>query len=344
MTKKTAYWLCQIFGWSAYGFLNFGVYFIQSGRLNGTEFLIAVGQILFYVISSHLLRRIIKQRGWIGLPILRLLPQILGLNLAFGLANYLFLLLISFLSGILVLSVELRTINIMFGVLGPATMYCLWSLVYFTYHFFEEYNKSLQYETKIKEAELQQLRSQLNPHFIFNALNSIKALVDEEPAKSKMAITQLSSIFRNTLTAEKKRFVLLEEEMETVKAYLGLELIRFEERLNVNLDLPDDTLSCKIPPMMMQTLVENGVKHGISKLKKGGKIEVKAHLESDQLVLEIRNTGVLEENRVLEEGHGTGLQNTKDRLQLIYGDRASFIIFNEKENVVLTQIIVPKEY
>ncbi|MCV9388599.1 sensor histidine kinase [Reichenbachiella ulvae] len=344
MTKHKIYWLCQILGWSTYGLLNFGIYFIQSGKLDGREFTIALSQIFFYVASSHLLRTIIKRRGWSTYPILKLLPLILGSNLALGIANYFFLLLVSFLSGLLMVSVEFRMVNIIFGILGPTAMYCLWSLVYFTYHFFEQHNKNLQYQAVIREAELQQLRSQLNPHFIFNALNSIKALVDDEPKKSKMAITQLSSMFRNTLNAEKKRLVRLEEEMETVNAYLGLESIRFEERLAVRIDLEEDTLGCLIPPMMLQTLVENGIKHGISKLRNGGKIIISTKSEGERLILQIRNYGRLEENQVLEDGHGTGLQNTKDRLNLIYEDRASFRILNEEEGLVLTEIILPKEY
>lgn len=344
MTKQKVYWLCQILGWSTYGLLNFGIYFIQSGKLDAREFIIALSQILFYVFSSHLLRTIIKRKGWSTYPILKLLPLILGSNLALGVANYFFLLLVSFFSGLLVPSVEFRTVNIIFGILGPTAMYCLWSLVYFTYHFFEQHNKNLQYQAVIREAELQQLRSQLNPHFIFNALNSIKALVDDEPKKSKMAITQLSSMFRNTLNAEKKRLVRLEEEMETVRAYLGLESIRYEERLAVRIDLAEETLACMIPPMMLQTLVENGIKHGISKLRNGGKIIISTKSDGDRLVLQIRNYGRLEENQVFEDGHGTGLQNTRDRLKLIYEDRASFRIMNEEEGLVLTEIILPKEY
>ncbi|UXP33729.1 histidine kinase [Reichenbachiella agarivorans] len=344
MTKQSIYWWCQIMGWSIYGLLNFGIYFFQSGRFDGKEFSIVLLQILFYVLSTHLLRAVIKRGKWVSFRISKLIPVVIASNLLLSVVNYFLLLLVSYLMGILMVSVEFRIINILFGILGPMAIYFLWSLVYFTYQFFEQYNKSLQYEAVIKEAELQHLRSQLNPHFIFNALNSIKALVDEDPLKSKMAITQLSSIFRNTLIVEKKRLVSLEEEMETVKAYLGLESIRFEERLTVALDLDVATLTNKVPPMMIQTLVENSVKHGISKLKNGGKVAVKTYYEGENMILQIRNNGHYNASNTLEKGHGTGLQNTVDRLKLIYENKATLRIFNEEDNVVLTEISIPKEY
>ncbi|RJE71308.1 sensor histidine kinase [Reichenbachiella sp. MSK19-1] len=345
MTKRAVYIWCQWLGWSLYGLLNFGIYFIQSGAFSNKELVIAIWQILFYILSSHTLRWVIKRQGWVGYPIVKLLPTILGSTLVLGMINYLLLLTVTWLMmGTVVWSIELRTVNMIFGVLGPAMMYCLWSLIYFTYHFFEQYNKSLQYEAAIREAELQHLRSQLNPHFIFNALNSIKALVDENPIKSKQAITQLSSIFRNTLNSEKKKLVRLEEEMETVRAYLGLESIRFEERLEVTLEVADETLLCQIPPMMIQTLVENGVKHGISKLKNGGTVSLLSQVKGENLVIQIRNSGKYKIEEVHEDGHGRGLQNTKDRLYLIYGDRANLTIDNEDDTTVLTKITLPKEY
>ncbi len=243
--------------------------------------------------------------------------------------------------GGLIPSVEFRIINLILGVLGPAAMYFLWSLLYFTYHYFEQYRKSLRYETVIRDTELSQLRSQLNPHFIFNALNSIRALVDEDPKKSKLAITQLSSIIRNSLLTDKSKLVRMEEEIQTVRDYLGLESIRFEERLKATVDMNPHTKYFQIPPMMIQTLVENGIKHGISKQKEGGFIEVKTYLESDFLIIQIRNSGVYLEKQQSKQKYG--LSNTRKRLELIYGDKADFKIENEKDKVVLMQITLPRD-
>ena len=158
-----------------------------------------------------------------------------------------------------------------------------WTVFYFAYHYFNEYNKSLKYEASMIEIELNNLKSQLNPHFIFNALNSIRALVDENPVKSKQAINQLSNILRNSLASDKKGLTNFDEELKIVKDYLGLESIRFEERLKTEFDIHPESQRFLVPPLMIQTLVENGIKHGISKLTKGGVIQLKTDVVNDKL-------------------------------------------------------------
>jgi LytS/YehU family sensor histidine kinase len=218
----------------------------------------------------------------------------------------------------------------------------LWSLFYFTYHYIERYNKSLKYEASMIEIELNNLKNQLNPHFIFNALNSIRALVDENPAKSKQAINQLSNILRNSLTFEKKGLTDFDDEMKIVKDYLGLESIRFEERLKTELDIHPDSNKFKVPPFMIQTLVENGIKHGISKLKQGGIVQVKTIIDNNRLRIQIRNSGHLTNGSRRDKEGGLGIKNTKQRLKLLYGDEASFRIVNENNSFVLTEITIPK--
>jgi len=341
LNKQKIYWTCQIAGWSFYGLFNLVIYFLSNEVINGLEILGTFYQIIFYIGSTHLLRWVIKKRGWITYPSLRLIPLMLLANLLFGGINFMMLLLFSSLTGNLQLSIEFKTINLLLGILGPSALYMLWSLIYFTFHYFEQYKKSLQYEAVIRDTELNHLRSQLNPHFVFNALNSIRALVDENPKKAKKAITQLSGIFRNSLQSEKRKLVRLEEEMQIVEDYLGLESIRFEERLKTKISLNEHTKYFRIPPMMIQTLVENGIKHGISQSKKGGSIEIKTFLESDFLFIQIRNTGVYLEDKPSDEKFG--LNNTQKRLALIYGGKAKFGISNESKNVVLMEIVVPRE-
>jgi LytS/YehU family sensor histidine kinase len=218
----------------------------------------------------------------------------------------------------------------------------LWSLFYFTYHYIERYNKSLKYEASMIEIELNNLKNQLNPHFIFNALNSIRALVDENPSKSKQAINHLSNILRNSLTFEKKGLTSFDDELNIVKDYLGLESIRFEERLKTELDIHPDSNKFKVPPFMIQTLVENGIKHGISKLTQGGVIQVKTLLEKNRLKIQIRNTGHVINGVKRDKAGGLGIKNTKQRLKLLYGEEASFRMINEHNNLVLTEIIIPQ--
>ena len=215
--------------------------------------------------------------------------------------------------------------------------YCL-----FFVSLLESNTRSLKYEAAMNEMHLNQLKSQLNPHFIFNALNSMRALVDEEPTKAKIAITQLSNILRNSLITDKKKVVSFRNELNTVKDYLALESIRFEERLKVNYDIDPSSDGFEIPPMMMQTLVENAIKHGVSNLMEGGIIEVSSKVDKSILNLKIRNSGqIVNGIKNPKTQSGVGLINTKERLKLIYSDKASFRIYNENDNFVVTEVTIP---
>src|SRR6202167_2138410 len=152
-------------------------------------------------------------------------------------------------------------------------------------------------ETLVKELELKTIKSHINPHFIFNALNSIRALIDENPNRARTAITELSNILRSSMQAEKLETVPFEKELNIVKDYLALEHIRFEDRLNVEYDIDEDTLDQPVPPMMLQTLVENAIKHGISRQVDGGKVKIVSVFKNKFHELLIVNTGVLNGNR-----------------------------------------------
>jgi LytS/YehU family sensor histidine kinase len=221
-----------------------------------------------------------------------------------------------------------------------ALIFFLWSVLYFIYNYFERFNTSLKLEAAIKEIELNNLKSQLNPHFIFNALNSIRALVDENPLKSKQAINQLSNILRNSLTADKRGLTRFEDELKIVRDYVGLETIRFEERLKTEFEIDPDSREFLVPPLMIQTLVENGIKHGISKLTAGGIIQMKTLVKNDRLTITIRNSGNYVNGSKRNTG-GLGLENTRQRLKLIYGNKASFRILTENDTFVLTEIEIP---
>jgi LytS/YehU family sensor histidine kinase len=222
-------------------------------------------------------------------------------------------------------------------------IFFVWSVLYFVYNYFERYNKSLKLEASIKEIELSNLKSQLNPHFIFNALNSIRALVDENPLKSKQAINQLSNILRSSLTTGKKGLTRFEDELKIVKDYIGLEQIRFEERLKTSFEIDDESLDFLVPPLMIQTLVENGIKHGISKLTEGGSIQLITSVLNDRLKIQVRNSGTYV-NGARRSSGGLGLENTTQRLKLIYGDTATFKILTEKDNFVLVELEIPHIY
>ena len=218
----------------------------------------------------------------------------------------------------------------------------VWVLIYIVFHYVQKNRKDqidrLRLETTVKELELKTIKSHINPHFIFNSLNSIRALVDENPQRARRAITELSNILRSSMQAEKSETVPLEKELDIVKDYLALEQMRFEERLKVQLDIDEDTLQQPVPPMMLQTLAENAIKHGISKQVRGGTVRVIAAFKGDHLELLVQNTGQLNGEM---NGGGFGIKSTQDRLNLMYQGKAAFEIKNIDGNMVESKVVMP---
>jgi len=176
-------------------------------------------------------------------------------------------------------------------IINGVVPFVFWSLIYFGFHYLQNYKRTeiqnLRWEASSKDIELNKLKSQLNPHFMFNSMNSIRALIDENPAKAKEAVTQLSNILRNSLLMNKNKEIMLEEELRIVKDYLDLEHIRYEERLKYDFDIEEAALKKNVPPLIVQSQVENAIKHGISKLPKGGIVNVSAKITGNDLLLEV---------------------------------------------------------
>jgi two-component system, LytTR family, sensor kinase len=198
----------------------------------------------------------------------------------------------------------------------------------------------LRLESTVKELELKTIKSHINPHFIFNALNSIRALIDENPNRARNAITELSNILRSSMQVEKVETVPFEKELNIVKDYLALEHIRFEDRLKIIYQIEDDTLDQPVPPMMLQTLVENAIKHGIGKQVSGGFVKVISDFRNNYHELIVQNTGNLNGHI---NGDGFGLSSTKNRLQLLFGEKANFEIKQVEAGLVEARITIPVE-
>ncbi len=218
----------------------------------------------------------------------------------------------------------------------------IWMLIYIVYHYVEKNRNDqfdrLKLESTVKELELKTIKSHINPHFIFNSLNSIRALVDENPKRARRAITELSNILRSSMHAEKSETVTLEKELDIVKDYLALEQMRFEERLKIEFEIDEDTLQQQVPPMMLQTLVENAIKHGIGKQIMGGVVRIVASFTDKDLQLLVQNTGQLS---ATPNGDGFGIKSTQDRLNLMYQGKAVFDIRNFGPAMVESKVSIP---
>jgi two-component system LytT family sensor kinase len=341
LNKKTVYWTLQIAGWSFYAFLHILLVFVDNG-LDKVRVISIVFIAGFFLISTHFYRLIVLKLGWFKQSMLNVIPRILLSSFFLAITWYVFKTGLSFFLNTLDYERDFVLYEMLVNVFAAMVFYLLWAAIYFLFHYVERTYAGLKYEAAIYESELNQLKSQLNPHFIFNALNSIRALIDEDPLKSKSAITQLSNILRNSLIINRRKLVDLRDEIKTVRDYLALESIRFEERLTVRIEIDPITEFYQVPPLMIQTLVENGIKHGISKLKPGGIILISTSIDHEQqLILEIRNSGQLSDNSN-KNNPGFGLENTRRRLNLLFGENSSLSIANEDENTVLTKIIIPQ--
>jgi len=192
-----------------------------------------------------------------------------------------------------------------------------------------------------QRAELEMLRYQLNPHFLFNSLNSIRALVDENQKAAKSMITELSEFLRYSLLQKEIAFVPLSRELEAIKHYLSIEKKRFEEKLSVEYNISDQAKEFQVLSFLLHPLIENAIKHGMKTSKMPLKILVQAFIENNEFNLTICNSGKWVENSDYKDGTGTGLQNVKKRLKNAYIDRYQMTI-NKEENIVCIQIKINK--
>lgn len=287
---------------------------------------------------SHLYRNYIVRSKLLE----RSLPVQISAMISFSLIKGLLFFLLSFLLWKL-FRLNIQELNMVFvfeSVINFTVIFSIWNIIYFGFHYFQNYKRteidSLRYLAASKESQLMSLKAQLNPHFIFNCMNSIRALIDENPTKAKDSVTRLSNILRNTLLLDKKREISLREEMELVQNYLDLEHIRYEERLNYHIELDDRVLDCTLPPFIIQSQVENAIKHGISRIPGKGMIRVQAYPEDDQLCIRVSNTGMISSREPLT---GVGFRNSKQRLELLYSK--SDINISEEGNLVVVDIHLP---
>jgi sensor histidine kinase YesM len=343
--QLSRYWVFQFAGWGLFALIN-----LFFAWLFNTLELASLQRILFFmeigIIFSHFMREVIL-RSLILLKDLR--QQILTfvfLTIAF---SFFITCIVSPYEHLYQLrpKVEGRSVSYLSlfitNFISFVPLLLIWNAIYFMYHFISKTRKqemdTIKLEALVRQLELNTIKAHINPHFIFNALNGIRALIDENPERARKAITELSNILRSSLSAEKAETVSLNEELKIVKDYLALESMRFEDRLKVEFDVNDKTLNNPVPPMMLQTLVENAIKHGISKQMKGGVIKIISDVNQNGHELLVQNTGHL--NGFAKHGGGFGIASTKDRLSLLYGEKASFEIKQLNETLVEARVIMP---
>lgn len=177
--------------------------------------------------------------------------------------------------------------------------------------------EAAQLQARFAEARNQALRMQLQPHFLFNTLNSISALVESSPRDADRMISRLGDFLRMTLDASPEQLVPLRRELAFIEAYLGIERIRFQERLSVRVEVPAELMGARVPAFILQPLVENALKHGLSGRARGGTVILRARRDTDLLLLEVQDDG----EGFVSGMEGVGLSNVRSRMGLLYAGR-----------------------
>jgi two-component system, LytTR family, sensor kinase len=218
-----------------------------------------------------------------------------------------------------------------------------WAAAYLGYQYQQQYRLAqidrARLDAAVKDAELRALRSQVNPHFLFNSLNTVRALIDEDPVKAREAVTQLAELLRAALATSHSNVVPLSVELQTVASYLALEKLRFENRLQFKLNVDPHSLDILVPPFLLQSLVENAFKHGVYNNSAGGEIACEIQPNGSTLRLSVRNPGKLSP----ANASGSGLANARTRLDLIYSGAASLDVNQVAANEVEATVVLPRK-
>jgi hypothetical protein len=347
MKSKHAYWLCQILGWGSYSLVG-GLSALQAAN-RPTK--VAVGYSLYFLYSialTHGLRAFVRRRCWLESDHPRYVPSFLA---AWA---------VGWLQAALVVGIDSLLSHGRSGFLRPSPMWgviCSISLVplgwMMLYIAITTARRAKEKLLALRDAELRALELQINPHFLFNSLNSIRALVTENPPLAQDLLTRLANILRYNLHRDAGHTVPLSSELEAAADYLALESARYEDRLRIHTTIAPETCRLPVPPMLVQTLVENAIKHGIAAIPEGGDLRLSTAVENGALILRVENPGqVGQAPRVVgplrippangREAAGLGLQNLRDRLRILYGPRAKLDLTATNGHVTATVRIPAK--
>lgn len=344
-TKNTnkQFWTLNVLGWLVYLFFG-GIFFsLMQGGLNLNTLYIQVFSFFIFIIGCGLLRHLIKTNNLINsISSIKTIIKLLGATL-----------LLAFVTQFLVSLLMMYALHIMnwqtysFSILAITTVQAWisiigWTLVYFVIKHkqknrFQEIEK-WRLQSALKEAELQSLKSQLNPHFIFNCLNNIRALAIDDGEKTRQMITHLSEILKFMFQFNQQKLVDIEQEINCVRNYLILESIQLDDRLTSKINIEEGLENWQIPPLSIQLLVENAIKHGIMQLERGGEININVYSKNEKLFIDVINDGVL----LNSNNKGIGLGNLQKRLSLLISVNSTLTLQQLNEKKVIAQITLIK--
>jgi hypothetical protein len=319
--SNTAYYLCQLLGlFVVLGFAIIGIYL--DPQLQTPEFQISASSYVvkniisytFAILLTHYLLRSYQLKNQVTelRVFLKIILQCALISTASDkLLEWTFELpdpdVFIYHYGIMVELILYVFINSIF--------FITWSLLYLTITAIRDRRKLAE---QLKEQQLASLMNQINPHFLFNSLNTIRGMIYEDEDKAAELITQLSTLFRYNLSTDTKAYTTLGKELEVCQHYLAIEDIRLGDRLRIDLNISPESVNAKIPTMGLLTIVENAIKHGIAHLKDGGTLTLKSKIENNRVIIDVINPY---QSDLVKPGTKVGLKNLTQRIELIFGQQ-----------------------
>jgi len=347
LKTKWVYWICQSLGWG--GVVGLG------WMMNGIQRLSAAGsqptQANYFLpltcvagfLATHFLRMLIKNGRWLEM-------QRSALALRYALALVVITLALTFL-GLTSFgesrNVESRLEAFTITLMVNSSLVGAWMAIYFLVHFHEAFHSARAERALLKEActqsQLDALRQQINPHFLFNALNTIRAFIPLTSHEAREAVTKLAEILRATLRSGQDPTTPLADEMSVVRDYLRLEKLRFGDQLQIHESLGPGTLRAQIPPLLLLTIVENAIKHGVQLQEKQTTIGISSRIADGKIALTVESPGgsLSEAN---SNSLGIGLRNAQQRLTLIFGKKTSVHLSTSDPSITKCELVFPSRF
>lgn len=342
--SKINFWLVQLIGWGSFLLLNT----LLQGGLGGKNPFAFVGSVVSAVnglILTSYFRFYVKKKHWNRKsPVQLIIPVFVAtaiIAVIWAVVTLLIIYIIAIYKGI---RFPLTPVLFLGNYISGQLIMIIWSALYFAYQYFLKFNRAeiekWQLEATAKEAQLGFLKAQINPHFLFNALNNIRALILEDPTKARNMLTHLSDFLRYPLYHSGAEMVTLETELDIVNNYLELVAIQYENQLSYTVQCATNIGDTPVPPMIIQLLVENAVKHGVANSTAQCELRVSITSTDGEIKIIVANTGHFMRSNSLEKKLGVGLKNIQERLNLLYDGQTKFDIV-EDEGWVIAQIKLP---
>lgn len=349
--SKSQFWLLNISGWAGYAVLNYLMGIAAHDKpmdYIGPSLMYAVGGLAITYGLRHIYKAVWDMRGALKLLISGG-GAIIAATLFAGFKSFVYVHLYEgFRIGTLPIPDYFYSWELTLSLYVIGT----WSGLYFGIKYYRmvqhQREQVLKATNTAHQAQLRTLRYQLNPHFLFNTLNALSTLVLEgENDTANRMVTRLSAFLRHSLDRDPMQKITLREEVDALDLYLGLEQLRFDDRLEIELDIDEEAFDALVPSMILQPLVENAVKLAITLSESGGSITIAGKVEDDMLSLSVADTGpgIPDPASEMARGdNGVGLANTRERLQVLYGDAHSFAVTNVQPHGFRVEICIPLEH